>query len=328
MKNIFLMLFCLLNSVSSLYCTTHTQFQDFINTYNKTYYTVSEYNNRYNIFKYNVEYINNINYLDRSYKLSINQYTDLNPIEFNSGYGKYLYDNQLFGESIGCQLNSTLLTVHNSTFPESIDWREKGAVTTVKNQGHCGSCWAFSATEAVEGLYAIKTKHLLNLSEQELVDCSENNGCNGGLMDSAFDYIIDNGLCTLQEYPYDAKNGICKKCINKIHISGCSDVPYNNETALMAAVALQPISIAIEADTLAFQFYSSGVFDGKCGTNLDHGVLLVGYGTENKKDYWLVKNSWGSHWGENGYIKIKRNSDNIEGHCGIAMQPSYPVYTL
>ncbi len=325
MKHFYLMLFCLLSSVFGSYSTIHTKFQDFINTYNKTYYTVSEYNYKYNIFKYNVEYINYMNYLNNSYKLSINNYTDINHTEFTFDYNKYSLDNKLFGDSIDCEVNHTLLTIHNSTIPDSVDWRQKGGVTTVKNQGNCGSCWAFSAVEAVEGLHAIRTNNLLNLSEQELIDCSENDGCNGGLMDSAFNYIINNGICALEEYPYAAKKSKCKKCKNKIHINGCSDVPYNNETALMAAVALQPISIAIEADKMAFQFYSSGVFDGKCGTNLDHGVLLVGYGTENGKDYWLVKNSWGSHWGENGYIKIKRNVDNVEGHCGIAMQPSYPV---
>ena len=216
--------------------------------------------------------------------------------------------------------------------PTDIDWRSKNAVTPVKNQGQCGSCWSFSATGAMEGLDSISTGTITGLSEQELVDCSRkygNMGCRGGLMDNAFEYVIDNGICSEDDYPYTASDDSCKSnsCQPVFKISGCKDVPSENELALKEAVAEQPVSVAIQADSRIFQLYSSGVItsDG-CGTNLDHGVLAVGYGTENNVPYWLVKNSWGDTWGENGYVKIKRSdSTSSKGTCGIAMQASFPT---
>ena len=222
------------------------------------------------------------------------------------------------------------LTMNN--LPESVDWVKGGAVTPVKNQGQCGSCWSFSATGAIEGANAITNGKLASLSEQELVDCSKrygNMGCNGGLMDNAFHYVIDNGLCSESDYPYTASDDTCVStdCTPIVKISDCADVIVNNELALKEAVSKQPVSVAIEADTKTFQLYSSGVLTSdSCGTNLDHGVLVVGYGTEDDTPYWLVKNSWGDTWGEDGYIKIGRSdSESSKGICGIAMQPSYPI---
>ena len=155
-----------------------------------------------------------------------------------------------------------------------------------------------------------------------------NNGCSGGLMDNAFQYAIDKGMCTENEDPYAGVEGTCDKdCKKKAEFSSCQDISSNNQKDLEKAVAQQPVSVAIEADTSAFQFYKSGVITGDaCGTNLDHGVLVVGYGTENGQDYWLVKNSWGPSWGDEGYVKIaKSNSTNDPGVCGIASRPSFPV---
>ncbi|KAG1652402.1 hypothetical protein FOA52_004582 [Chlamydomonas sp. UWO 241] len=218
--------------------------------------------------------------------------------------------------------------------PAAADWRAQGAVSPVKNQGMCGSCWAFSTTGSVEGINAITTGKLVSLSEQELVECdtTQDQGCGGGLMDNAFKFIISNGgLDTEDDYPYTAVDTeTCNKRKLRRHvvsIDGFEDVPANSEAALRQAVAHQPVSVAIEADQKSFQLYMGGVFsDPECGTQLDHGVLAVGYGTDAVGgDYWLVKNSWGAQWGDSGYIKIMANFAEPTGLCGIAMVASYPT---
>ena len=206
------------------------------------------------------------------------------------------------------------------------------AVTPIKNQGQCGSCWAFSTTGSLEGAYFLKTGELKSFSEQQLVDCDtkQDQGCNGGLMDNAFDFIKTNkGLCTEESYPYKGVDGTCnKKCKDdsKATVKTHTDVAANAK-ALMSAIAKQPVSIAIEADQSSFQFYKSGVFNNAgCGTQLDHGVLAVGYGTLNGTDYWKVKNSWGATWGLNGYILLaKGTTAKPINMCGISQSASYPT---
>lgn len=228
---------------------------------------------------------------------------------------------------------------------DEVDWREAGAVTEVKNQGQCGSCWAFSTTGSLEGAHFLHTGKLVSLSEQQLVDCSakyHNAGCNGGLMDNAFQYVkAIGGLDTEQSYPYHAHKSF--RCHFKTAnvgstCSGFMDIDEGDEEALKQAVASQgPISVAIDATQENFMLYRDGVFvDDSCRNgqeDLDHGVLVVGYGTTNETttseggikkphDYWIVKNSWGSSWGEKGYIRMARNLNNM---CGIASSASYPL---
>eukprot|EP00349_Pseudokeronopsis_sp_Brazil_P007821 CAMPEP_0202971278 /NCGR_PEP_ID=MMETSP1396-20130829/25553_1 /ASSEMBLY_ACC=CAM_ASM_000872 /TAXON_ID= /ORGANISM="Pseudokeronopsis sp., Strain Brazil" /LENGTH=339 /DNA_ID=CAMNT_0049700501 /DNA_START=61 /DNA_END=1080 /DNA_ORIENTATION=- len=227
-----------------------------------------------------------------------------------------------------------------STLADSIDWTTRGAVTPVKDQGQCGSCWSFSTTGALEGAYFNKYNSLKSFSEQNLVDCDtlknggRDMGCNGGLMDNAFNWIGKNGgLCSEADYPYVSgttkTGGSCAQSScsidSKAKVQSHVDVQTNSDAALMSALNVGPVSVAIEADQSAFQLYKSGVFTASCGTNLDHGVLAVGYGTLNGVDYYKVKNSWGESWGDKGYILLQRGVSQKEGQCGILSgPPSYP----
>ncbi|KAG6401994.1 hypothetical protein SASPL_138862 [Salvia splendens] len=286
---------------------------------------------RYNVFKANAHYINDFNKMDKPYKLKLNKFADMTNHEFKSVYaGSKVGHNRMFQGAPRANRSFMYEDVHD--VPTSVDWRKKGAVTAVKDQGSCGSCWAFSTIVAVEGINYIKTKKLVSLSEQELVDCDieENQGCNGGLMEAAFDFIQKNGgLTTESIYPYTAKDGQCdKKKANApvVAIDGHENVPVNNEDALLKAVVNQPVSVAIEAGGPDFQFYSEGVYAGECGTDLDHGVAIVGYGTTlDGTKYWIVRNSWGADWGEKGYVRMQRGIAKKHGRCGIAMEASYPI---
>ncbi|KAL2522584.1 Cysteine proteinase RD21a [Forsythia ovata] len=299
----------------------------------KVYNGLEEKDKRFEIFKDNLKFIDEHNTENRTYKVGLNQFADMTNEEYRSMLlGTRTESKRRLVKSKNASQRYAIRA--GEKLPEYVDWRKRGAVAPVKNQGSCGSCWAFSTVAAVESINQIVTGELIPLSEQELVDCDriENSGCNGGLMDYAFQFIIANGgMDTEDDYPYRGVDGRCdptRKNAKVVSIDGYEDVPPQNEKALQKAVVHQPVSVAIEASGRAFQLYSSGVFTGRCGTDLDHGVVVVGYGTENGLDYWIVRNSWGTNWGENGYIRIQRNAFGTRaGKCGIAIEPSYPTKT-
>lgn len=307
-------------------------YEEWLVKHHKVYNGLGEKDHRFEIFKDNLGFIDEHNAQNYTYKVGLNKFADMTNEE---------YRNMYLGTKNDAKRNvmkTKITTGHRYAFnsgdrlPVHVDWRSKGAVAHIKDQGSCGSCWAFSTIATVEAINKIVTGKLVSLSEQELVDCDRafNEGCNGGLMDYAFEFIVENGgIDTEQDYPYKGFEGRCdptRKNAKVVSIDGYEDVPAYNENALKKAVSHQPVSVAIEAGGRALQLYQSGVFTGRCGTNLDHGVVVVGYGSENGVDYWLVRNSWGTNWGEDGYFKLERNVKKINtGKCGIAMQASYPV---
>ena len=309
-------------------------FVDYIIKFDRVYHNNGDFVSKFFNFKKNLKHILDHNLSGKSFKLDINKYSDETDDDFESRKG-YISDpiyhvsskifNFLSKDHVGCDaFNET----SSLDVPKNIDWRDHEAVTPVKDQKKCGSCWSFSSTGAIEGSWSIKHKKLVSISEQQLIDCSRSYGdlgCYGGLMDNAFSYAIENGMCTEEDYPYTAHGHLCHSCNKSVQIQGCVDIESGNQQQLKKAVSLGPVSVAIEADQSIFQSYSSGVIDSEdCGENLDHGVLIVGYGVEDDIPYWLVKNSWGESWGDEGYVKILRSDKTQDnGVCGIAMQASY-----
>jgi C1A family cysteine protease len=295
----------------------------------------------------NDKHIETINARNMTYTLGHNQFSGMTIGEFKDYLGfstRSMASSHLRGSETPCSVSEdgcTKQLIEDLALPESIDWEKSGAVTPVKNQGQCGSCWSFSTTGALEGAYFIKEGDLISFSEQQLVSCDNRQdhgkdmGCNGGLMDNAFSWIHHNGgLCAENAYPYTSGTtktaGSCiTGCTNVIDsdVQSYVDVEQKSDNAMMTALSKQPVSIAIQADQKDFQLYKSGVFDGDCGTQLDHGVLVVGYGTKDGADYYKVKNSWGETWGDKGYIYLGRgdNFNKGSGQCGMLLQPSYPV---
>lgn len=302
-------------------------YQSFFSTFVKKYtksYTHDEFFPRYQVFKANYNKIRHHNMGNHTYTMAVNEFADMTFDEFHSKMtGTKVVDRAYIRSKNGPHKSL------KAPLAGSVDWRKKNAVTPIKNQGQCGSCWSFSSTGSVEGAHAIKTGNLVSLSEQQLIDCSTaqgNQGCNGGLMDQAFQYIIsNNGICTEASYPYTATGpNTCQSCQSVATISSYVDVTAGDENALLAAVNIGPVSVAIEADQQCFQFYSGGILsDTGCGMQLDHGVLAVGYGSDptTNTPYWIVKNSWGTSWGESGYVRLIRG----QNECGIAQEASYPV---
>jgi len=311
MKSIVFVLFAVALSMS-----LRSDFSAFEARYGKNYINDAERSFRAKVFAYNMDWVNKINAEGHPYTVGATIFADMTNQEFATS------------KMCGCMLKPTMTKVSkyiNVRPFEEVDWREKGAVTPVKDQASCGSCWAFSATGSLEGGNFVANGKLISLSEQQLVDCDpKSNGCGGGLMTNAFEYVMKKGLCTEEDYPYHAKDEDCKddKCTVAIHITGYEEVPAYDGAALKAAVSKAPVSVAVEADSAVFQMYTGGVVDSTaCGTSLNHGVLAVGYTDE----YWIVKNSWGPSWGDEGYIKIAYKATGA-GICGINQMNSYPTF--
>jgi C1A family cysteine protease len=307
-------------------------FKEFVAKYEKVYDTDEERAKAFDAFKRNYAYVKAENTKNHSYQLGLNIFADQTPERFYSArLGLSVPSHPKLWAVMGLAHLGTD-EYSGATLPSSVDWLKDGAVTPPKNQGSCGACWTFSTTGALEGAWKIATGELVPLSEQQLVDCSTNggnSGCGGGTMDAAFTYLETHKLCAEDSYSYKAAQGTCNvsSCTVGIpsgRVSGFKDVPTQDTNALMEAVAQQPVSIGIEADQNSFQLYSGGVLTKECGSKPDHGVLLVGYGTDQGVDYWKIKNSWGSSWGEDGYIRIQRGKSD-DGECGVKLMASYPV---
>lgn len=288
-------------------------FYQFLASYNRMY-DEHTFNTRFPIFVENYLYIQEMNRdANNTFRLGLTPFADMTSEEFRA---------TRTGSNMS--VASCQAWAGGGSVPDNLDWRTKNIVTPVKDQGQCGSCWAFAATEVLESAYALKTGDLPVLSPQELVDCESTSvGCSGGYPDHALQYIVEHGLELEKDYPYTARDGTCHAKDTQYKLSGCFEVPPNDEKVLQQAVAVAPVIVLIEADQRVFQLYQSGIISAKaCGQNIDHAVQLVGYGEENGKDYWLVRNSWGSSWGEDGYVKLERNSGVRGGTCGILTGPS------
>ncbi|XP_023024672.2 cathepsin L-like proteinase [Leptinotarsa decemlineata] len=300
----------------------------FKQTHGKTYKSLLEERTRFGIFQNNLKKIKEHNARydkgEETYFLGVTRFADLTPEEFGDFLRRQIKNKP--------RLHATpTVFPEDLEVPDSIDWTEKGAVLDIKNQLDCGSCWAFSTTGALEGQNAILNNVKIALSEQQLLDCSYtygNGDCEeGGQMSNAFEYVTDYGIEAEESYPYKGKDTECQYNASKtiLKIKGYKNVNASEEELRKAVGTIGPISIAMHANP--FQLYIGGIYKGQgCTHELNHGVLVVGYGevykSSGKTKFWRVKNSWGSNWGENGYFRIKRDANNL---CGIADDPSYPV---
>jgi KDEL-tailed cysteine endopeptidase len=321
--------YCVAHDVVSM----HNSFQTWMIKHGKVYRTLREYTKRLEVFARNILRAHEHNASGQhTHKLSVKgPFADMTADEFRS-------DRRRSGFLAHKRTHPGLkrakrLRRPRGPAPQKVDWRTKGVVAAPGDQGQCGSCYAWSAVEAVQSANAIKTGKLINLSEQQIIDCDTgDNGCNGGLMDNVFQYIISNGgIDTSKDYTYTAQDGSCdqrKQSEHAVTIKSFQDVKPNSPDQLKLAVAQQPVSVAVCAEGDTWQLYDSGVVSTGCCTDLDHGVLAIGFdvsGTSSDPAYWLVANSWGSMWGEDGTIRLALNVSDPQGMCGIAMAPSFPI---
>jgi len=289
------------------------EFVKFVSQFNKNYAT-TDMLYRFNNFKATLDEIERHNAANLTWTKGINEFADMTNDEFMAK----IVGNGFDASAVVADPHAKVMEHRGEPLPNDIDWRAQGVVSPVKNQGSCGSCWAFGTTGAIESANKIKTGQIVLLSEQQLVDCagsSGNQGCNGGLPSSAYNWIRTNGICSAADYPYTGRDGSCKKtCKPVVRISGSTNVA-RTEGGHQTALTQQPLSIGIDATQL--KNYKSGIFQGPCGTSLNHAVLTVGY----TADSWIIKNSWGTSFGEAGFFRFARNK-NL---CGMLNVVNFPI---
>lgn len=307
-------------------------FQQWREQHGKVYKHAGEAAMRLENFKRNLKYViekNSKRTSETSLTVGLNRFADMSNKEFKN---KYLSKVKRPYKNVTASRVTGHIRMISCDPPSSLDWRKKGVVTGVKDQGDCGSCWAFSSTGAIEGINAITTGDLVSLSEQELVDCdTTNEGCDGGYMDYAFAWVVSNGgIDTESDYPYTGFDGACdtsKEEKKVVTIDGYEDVD-ESDSALLCATVDQPISAGMDGSAIDFQLYTGGIYDGSCSSDpndIDHAVLIVGYGSEDGVKYWIVKNSWGTSWGIDGYFYLERDDTKEYGACAINAMASYPT---
>jgi len=301
------------------------EWEAFRSKYRKDFLSGQEHDARKAIFSDNLNFIEKHNAEHamglHTYTVGINQFADMTNKELRERYLGNLAINSEEWQGTEVEVNQPV--------PDSIDWRERGAVTEIKAQGQCGSCWAFSATGAIEAAHFLKTGELVSLSEQNLVDCSiRNQGCDGGWAIYAFDYVLYHGGINPETvYSYEEGQGDCRFNNYEIaaNLTWAKRILSESEDDVYKAVGgIGPVSVSMDGQEQSFFFYQSGIYyEPLCNPHdLNHAVLAIGYGSENDRDYWLLKNSWGETWGEKGYMKLARNSGNM---CGIATNAAFPI---
>ncbi|XP_028799543.1 zingipain-2-like [Neltuma alba] len=310
-------------------------FQEWKQGNEREYQTLNEEVKRFEIFKNNLKHIKERNAKRKSstdYSLGLNKFSDMTYEEFSRIYLREMKE-PIIGSNKGKMVSNSESC---PDAPSSLDWRLSGAVTYVKDQGSCGSCWAFSATGAIEGITQIVTQNLPSLSEQQLISCDTNNhGCQGGWHFKALDYVMNKGIDTERDYPYTASDSACNSTLEQMTFATIDGYGYwwktpISEDSLFCYVFKQPISVSIYASP-NFMSYNNGIFSGDDCANIsscyhNHAVLIVGYGSSGaNQDYWIVKNSWGPSWGQCGYILVKRNTGTAQGVCNINCSGSFPM---
>jgi len=309
----------LLASTAAAFSTT-SKYMQYMAEHGKSYLTKEEFQARKALFAAADEFVESHNQTNANFTVGHNKFSDMSESEKASYRGRIPKAAKTGETRSFSALN----------LPESVDWRGT-CVNAIRDQGQCGSCWAFSSVASLEGAHCVATGTLSQFSEQQLVDCAYvkygNFGCNGGLEDNAFNYYESNAAIARDDYPYTATKGTCQaSTMNStgVEVSTYVDITSESESDIMAAIAQQPISVAIQANRMVFQLYNGGIFDStSCGTSLDHAVALVGYGTEGGQAYYILRNSWGTSWGESGYMRIATDG-NGDGICGVQMEPCYP----